>query len=118
MKEIGYKSAGTVEFLFKENRFYFMEVNARIQVEHPITEVVTGVDIVEQQLQVALGKGLTVNQQNINPRGHAIECRINAEHPINFIPFPGVVKNFSIPNRKWDSSRHFIIFRIFYTNCL
>ena len=81
MKEIGYKSAGTVEFLFKENRFYFMEVNARIQVEHPITELVTGVDIVEQQLQVALGRRLTVNQQNINPRGHAIECRINAEHP-------------------------------------
>ena len=81
MKEIGYKNAGTVEFLFKDNRFYFMEVNARIQVEHPITEAVTGVDIVEQQLLVALGKGLSVNQQNINPRGHAIECRINAEHP-------------------------------------
>ncbi|MFZ0567852.1 MAG: biotin carboxylase N-terminal domain-containing protein, partial [Nitrososphaeraceae archaeon] len=97
MKEIGYKNAGTVEFLFKDNRFYFMEVNARIQVEHPITEAVTGVDIVEQQLLVALGKGLSVNQQNINPRGHAIECRINAEHPINFIPFPGIVKNFSIP---------------------
>ena len=97
MKEIGYKSAGTVEFLFKENRFYFMEVNARIQVEHPITEAVTGVDIVEQQLQVALGRRLTVNQQNINPRGHAIECRINAEHPLSFLPSPGVVKNISIP---------------------
>jgi len=97
MKEIGYKSAGTVEFLFKENRFYFMEVNARIQVEHPITELVTGVDIVEQQLQVALGRRLTVNQQNINPRGHAIECRINAEHPLSFVPSPGVVKKISIP---------------------
>lgn len=97
MKEIGYKNAGTVEFLFKDNRFYFMEVNARIQVEHPITEAVTNVDIVEQQLLVALGKGLSVNQQNINPRGHAIECRINAEHPLNFIPFPGTVKNFSVP---------------------
>jgi len=97
MKEIGYKNAGTVEFLFKENRFYFMEVNARIQVEHPITEAVTGVDIVEQQLLVALDKGLSVNQQNIDPTGHAIECRINAEHPLNFIPFPGIVKNFSVP---------------------
>jgi acetyl/propionyl-CoA carboxylase alpha subunit len=97
MKEIGYKSAGTVEFLFKDNRFYFMEVNARIQVEHPITEAVTGVDIVEQQLLVALGKGLSVNQQNINPIGHAIECRINAEHPLSFVPFPGVVKKFNVP---------------------
>jgi acetyl/propionyl-CoA carboxylase alpha subunit len=97
MKEIGYKSAGTVEFLFKDNRFYFMEVNARIQVEHPITEAVTGVDIVEQQLLVALGKGLSVNQQNINPMGHAIECRINAEHPLSFVPFPGVVKKFNVP---------------------
>ena len=86
MKEMGYRSAGTVEFLFKDNRFYFMEVNARIQVEHPITEMVTGVDIVEQQLLVASGKGLSVNQQDLNPRGHAIECRINAEHPLSFAP--------------------------------
>lgn len=98
MKEIGYKNAGTVEFLFKDDRFYFMEVNARIQVEHPITEAVTGVDIVEQQLLVALDKGLSLNQENIKPRGHAIECRINAEHPLSFIPFPGVVKKFDIPN--------------------
>ena len=100
MKEMGYRSAGTVEFLFKDNRFYFMEVNARIQVEHPITEMVTGVDIVEQQLLVASGKGLSVNQQDLNPRGHAIECRINAEHPLSFAPFPGIVKNFSIPKGK------------------
>ena len=66
MKEMGYRSAGTVEFLFKDNRFYFMEVNARIQVEHPITEMVTGVDIVEQQILVALGNGLSVNQQDLN----------------------------------------------------
>jgi acetyl-CoA carboxylase, biotin carboxylase subunit len=98
MNEIGYRNAGTVEFLFKDNRFYFMEVNARIQVEHPITEAVTGIDIVEQQLLVASGKGLSVNQQNIDPKGHAIECRINAEHPLNFIPFPGEVKNFVMPN--------------------
>ncbi len=97
MKEIGYKSAGTVEFLFKDNRFYFMEVNARIQVEHPITEAVTGVDIVEQQLLVASGRGLSLNQKEVSPKGHAIECRINAEHPLSFVPLPGRVRNFNVP---------------------
>jgi acetyl-CoA carboxylase biotin carboxylase subunit len=97
MREIGYENAGTVEFLFKDGKFYFMEVNARIQVEHPITEAVTGVDIVEQQLNIALGNGLPIKQQDINPKGHAIECRINAEHPISFIPFPGTIKKFTPP---------------------
>jgi acetyl-CoA carboxylase biotin carboxylase subunit len=97
MKEMKYNNAGTVEFLFKDNRFYFMEVNSRIQVEHPITEEVTGVDIVEEQLHIATGNGLTVKQENIEFRGHAIECRINAEHPISFVPFPGVVKAFVPP---------------------
>jgi acetyl-CoA carboxylase, biotin carboxylase subunit len=97
MKEIGYENAGTVEFLFKDGKFYFMEVNARIQVEHPITEAVTGVDIVEQQLNIALGNGLPIKQQDIKPKGHAIECRINAEHPISFVPFPGTIKKFRPP---------------------
>jgi acetyl-CoA carboxylase biotin carboxylase subunit len=97
MKEIGYENAGTVEFLFKDGKFYFMEVNARIQVEHPITEAVTGVDIVEQQLNIALGNGLSIKQQDIKPKGHAIECRINAEHPISFVPFPGTIKKFTPP---------------------
>jgi acetyl-CoA carboxylase, biotin carboxylase subunit len=97
MKEIRYENAGTVEFLFKDGKFYFMEVNARIQVEHPITEMVTGVDIVEQQIHVALGNGLSIKQEDIKPRGHAIECRINAEHPISFIPFQGIVKKFIVP---------------------
>jgi len=97
MKEIGYENAGTVEFLFKDGKFYFMEVNARIQVEHPITEAVTGVDIVEQQLNIALGNGLPLKQQDMNSKGHAIECRINAEHPLSFIPFPGTVKKFTPP---------------------
>ena len=97
MKEIGYENAGTVEFLFKDGKFYFMEVNARIQVEHPITEAVTGVDIVEQQLNIALGNGLPIKQQDIKPKGHAIECRINAEHPITFVPFPGTIKKFRPP---------------------
>ena len=97
MKEIGYENAGTVEFLFKDEKFYFMEVNARIQVEHPITEMVTGIDIVEQQINVALGNGLSIKQEDIKSRGHAIECRINAEHPISFIPFQGIVKKFIAP---------------------
>jgi acetyl-CoA carboxylase, biotin carboxylase subunit len=97
MEEIDYNNAGTVEFLFKDNRFFFMEINARIQVEHPITEVVTGVDIIEQQLREALGHGLSIKQETIKPKGHAIECRINAEHPISFVPFSGKVSKFKIP---------------------
>jgi acetyl-CoA carboxylase biotin carboxylase subunit len=97
MKEIGYQNAGTVEFLFKDGKFYFMEINARIQVEHPITEAVTGVDIVEQQLNIALHNGLAIKQGEIKSRGHAIECRINAEHPLSFIPFAGTVQKFIAP---------------------
>lgn len=97
MKEIGYQNAGTVEFLFKDGKFYFMEVNARIQVEHPVTEAVTGVDIVEQQLNIALGSGLSIRQDDIKIRGHAIECRINTEHPLTFVPFAGTVKKFVAP---------------------
>ncbi len=97
MKEMKYDSAGTVEFLFKDEDFYFMEVNSRIQVEHPITEEVTGVDLVEQQLNIASGTGLTIKQEEVKPKGHAIECRINAEHPLSFIPFAGTIKSFSPP---------------------
>jgi acetyl/propionyl-CoA carboxylase alpha subunit len=100
IKEIGYDNAGTVEFLFKGGKFYFMEVNARIQVEHPITEEVTGIDIVEQQLRIASDDGLSINQKDIKTKGHAIECRINAEHPINFVPYPGTVKKFFPPQGK------------------
>lgn len=98
MREINYDNAGTVEFLFKDNRFFFMEVNARIQVEHPITEAVTGVDIVEQQLRVALGLGLSIKQDTVRSKGHAIECRINAEHPLSFAPASGEVKTFAAPS--------------------
>lgn len=97
IKEMEYDNAGTVEFLFKNGEFYFMEVNARIQVEHPITEVVTGIDIVEQQIHIARGDGLLINQKDINFTGHAIECRINAEHPLSFVPYPGTVKKFIPP---------------------
>jgi acetyl/propionyl-CoA carboxylase alpha subunit len=96
-KEMKYENAGTVEFLYKEGKFYFMEVNARIQVEHPITEQVTGIDIVEQQLRIALGLGLSIKQTGVKSSGHAIECRINAEHPISFAPFSGRIRKFVIP---------------------
>src|SRR5919106_1080253 len=98
MKEIGYDNAGTVEFLFKGNKYFFMEINARIQVEHPITELVTGVDIVEQQLRASLGQGLSVKQEFISSKGHAIECRINAEHPLSFAPVSGKVNKFVAPS--------------------
>jgi acetyl/propionyl-CoA carboxylase alpha subunit len=98
MKEIGYDNAGTVEFLFKGNKYFFMEINARIQVEHPITELVTGVDIVEQQLLAALGQGLSVKQESITSNGHAIECRINAENPLSFAPISGKVNKFVAPS--------------------
>jgi acetyl-CoA carboxylase, biotin carboxylase subunit len=100
IKEMEYNNAGTIEFLFKDGKFYFMEVNARIQVEHPITEEVTGIDIVEQQLRIASDEGLSINQEDIKTKGHAIECRINAEHPINFVPYPGTIKKFFPPQGK------------------
>lgn len=95
--EMAYDNAGTVEFLFKGGNFYFMEINSRIQVEHPITEEVTGIDIVEQQLRIAMSLGLKIKQEEVKFRGHAIECRINAEHPISFAPYPGMVTKFISP---------------------
>jgi acetyl-CoA carboxylase biotin carboxylase subunit len=100
MKKMHYNNAGTVEFLFKDDSFYFMEVNSRIQVEHPITEQVTGIDIVEQQLRIATGEGLQIEQEAIKSRGHAIECRINAEHPTSFVPYSGTITKFIPPEDK------------------
>jgi acetyl-CoA carboxylase biotin carboxylase subunit len=98
VREVGYYSAGTVEFLMDEqNRFYFMEVNTRIQVEHPVTELVTGVDLVKEQLRVAEGKELSYKQSDIKIQGHAIECRINAEDPKTFAPWPGTVSAYHAP---------------------
>ena len=94
----GYRNAGTFEFLMdKDGQFYFLEANARLQVEHPVTEMVTGVDIVKEQIRIAAGKPLSVRQQDVTWSGHAIECRINAESPVTFRPSPGLVKVFSIP---------------------
>ncbi len=95
---VGYRGAGTVEFLFLDGRFYFLEVNARVQVEHPVTEMVTGVDIVKEQIQIASGLSLSVMQEDIRMSGSAIECRINAEDPLNgFVPAPGKIKGYHAP---------------------
>lgn len=96
-KEIGYVGAGTFEFLYQDGNFYFIEMNTRVQVEHPVSEMVTGVDIVKEQLRVASGLPLTFSQDEIRVAGHAIECRINAEDPRTFVPSPGQVKHFHAP---------------------
>ncbi|MGD0231193.1 MAG: acetyl-CoA carboxylase biotin carboxylase subunit [Syntrophorhabdales bacterium] len=95
---VGYEGAGTVEFLFSEGRFYFLEVNARVQVEHPVTEMVTGIDIVKEQIRIASGLPLAYSQEDVRINGSAIECRINAEDPLNdFVPTPGRIKSYYSP---------------------
>jgi len=90
-REIGYRSAGTFEFLYENGEFYFIEMNTRVQVEHPVTELVTGIDIVKEQLKIAAGEKLSFRQEDLTLRGHAVECRINAEDPRTFMPSPGKV---------------------------
>jgi acetyl-CoA carboxylase biotin carboxylase subunit len=92
-----YRGAGTFEFLFEDGEFFFIEMNTRVQVEHPVTEMVTGVDIIEQQIRIASGLGLSLEQKDIEVRGHAIECRINAEDPTTFLPSPGRIEHFYAP---------------------
>lgn len=98
-KAVGYENAGTIEFLLdKDKNFYFMEMNTRIQVEHPVTELVTGLDLIKEQIRVAAGLPLSVSQEDVTITGHAIECRINAENPSrNFMPCPGLIKNVHVP---------------------
>ncbi|MCA1798337.1 MAG: acetyl-CoA carboxylase biotin carboxylase subunit, partial [Xanthomonadaceae bacterium] len=96
-KRLGYRGAGTFEFLFQDGHFYFIEMNTRVQVEHPVTEMVTGIDIVQEQLRIAAGEPFTFKQKDITWRGHAIECRINAEHARTFVPSPGVIRQFHAP---------------------
>jgi acetyl-CoA carboxylase biotin carboxylase subunit len=96
-RKIGYRGAGTFEFLFEKDEFYFIEMNTRVQVEHPVTEMITGIDIVQAQIRVADGQRLPFKQRDIQFRGHAIECRINAEHPYKFTPSPGRIAAFHAP---------------------
>ena len=94
MADMGYRGAGTIEFLWENGEFYFIEMNTRLQVEHPVTEAITGVDLVREQIRIADGKPLSVKQEDIVFSGHAIECRINAEDPFTFVPSPGLVTNY------------------------
>ncbi len=96
-KRIGYEGAGTFEFLYDNGEFYFIEMNTRIQVEHPVTEAITGIDLIKQQLLIAAGEPLTIHQEDIRFLGHAIECRLNAEDPDTFMPCPGTVDIFHAP---------------------
>ena len=105
-RQIGYRGAGTFEFLYENGEFYFIEMNTRVQVEHPVTEMITGVDIVKEQLRIAAGEPLSYRQEDIVIRGHAMECRLNAENPDNFMPSPGTINQLHVaggPGIRFDS---------------
>ncbi len=97
MAELKYSGVGTIEFLYENGEFYFIEMNTRLQVEHPVTEMITGIDLVNEQIKVASGMALTLKQEQITWSGHAIECRVNAEHAVTFRPSPGLVTYFHPP---------------------
>ncbi|NIG62731.1 MAG: acetyl-CoA carboxylase biotin carboxylase subunit [Serratia symbiotica] len=104
--EIGYRGAGTFEFLYENGEFYFIEMNTRIQVEHPVTEMITGVDLIKEQLRIAAGLPLSIKQHEVKIHGHAVECRINAEDPNTLMPSPGKITRFHVPGGfgvRWES---------------
>jgi acetyl-CoA carboxylase biotin carboxylase subunit len=96
-EKMNYRGAGTLEFLYQDEQFYFIEMNTRVQVEHPVTEMVTGIDIVKEQLKIASGEKLSIKQSDVKIKGHAFECRINAEDPVTFLPCPGKINLFHAP---------------------
>ncbi len=105
-RKMGYRGAGTFEFLYENDEFYFIEMNTRVQVEHPVTELITGVDIVQEQIRVAAGMKLKLRQRDVVKKGHAIECRINAENPYTFVPSPGRITQYHVaggPGIRYDS---------------
>ena len=107
IKKIGYRGAGTIEFLYEKGEFFFIEMNTRLQVEHPVTEEITGIDLVREQIRIADGQPLNYIQKDVQFKGHSIECRINAEHPVTFAPSPGKVIDFHAPggmNTRLDSA--------------
>ncbi len=97
IKKLGYRGVGTIEFLWENGEFYFIEMNTRLQVEHPVTEMITRIDLVREQIRIAAGEKLSFKQKDVTFVGHAIECRINAEHPQTFVPSPGMIKDFHAP---------------------
>jgi acetyl-CoA carboxylase biotin carboxylase subunit len=97
MRNLGYSGAGTIEFLYENGEFFFIEMNTRIQVEHPVTEMITGFDLVHEQIKIAAGAPLSIRQEDVVLRGHAIECRVNAEHPTSFRPSPGKITYYHPP---------------------
>ncbi|NQV84989.1 MAG: ATP-grasp domain-containing protein, partial [Rhodospirillales bacterium] len=97
ISKIGYRNVGTIEFLYEDGKFYFIEMNTRLQVEHPVTEAICGIDLVREMLRVASGAPLGFTQEDVKFSGHAIECRINAEHPVTFMPSPGTVGDYHAP---------------------
>jgi acetyl-CoA carboxylase biotin carboxylase subunit len=97
MRRLGYLGVGTIEFLYENGEFYFIEMNTRIQVEHPVTEMITGIDLVNEQIKIAAGSPLTLTQADVRFSGHAIECRVNAENPVTFRPSPGRIAYYHPP---------------------
>ena len=112
IKNLGYRGVGTVEFLYEDGKFYFIEMNTRLQVEHPVTEMITGLDLVHEQIRIASGEMLNYTQADIEFQGHAVECRINAENAKTFTPSPGLISHYHARPRLCS------LWRIFYPPAL